>query len=206
MNLIILGAQGVGKGTIAEELIKKYKLVHLSSGDILRENVKKKTRLGKIAEPYMLRGALVPSNIIITMMIKRIKQIKKQNFILDGYPRNVKQARSLKQIKIDKVIHLKATKKTLIQRISGRRVCTKCQAVFHIKNLPPKKKGICDKCGSPLHQRADETPAAIKKRLTLYHKVTRPLIKFYKEQKILIEIDTEQPIKNIIKDTIKQLK
>ncbi len=205
MNLIVLGAQGVGKGTIAKELAKKYKLTHLATGDILRENVKNKTKLGKIAEPYMLKGALIPTPLIINVMTKKIKQIKKQNFILDGYPRNLKQARSLTQIKIDKVIHLNATKKTLIKRISGRRICDKCQSTYHIKNLPPKKEGICDKCGNELHQRADETPSAIKKRLKIYHKLTEPLIKLYKRKKILIEIETEQPIKDIIKDCIKQI-
>jgi len=204
MNLIFLGPPGVGKGTIAKEVVKEKNIPQISTGDLLRAAVKKGSELGIKAKGYMDSGKLVPDDLVIDLLKKRIKKDDcQEGFILDGFPRTIPQAESLEgEAKIDKTMNFKALNETIIQRLSGRRTCKKCNAIFHITNIPPKVEGICDKCGGELFQRDDDKPDAIKKRLEVYQKQTAPLIDFYKEKGILADIDTEQPIPGIVKDTL----
>lgn len=203
MNLIFLGPPGVGKGTIAKEIVKKKGIPQISTGDLLREAVKEGAKLGKKAKRYMDAGKLVPDDLVINLLKERIsKDDCKNGFILDGFPRTIPQAEALEEVKIDKVLNFKALDETIIQRLSGRRTCKSCNAIFHIQNIPPKVKDICDKCGEELFQRDDDKPEAIKKRLEVYQKQTAPLIDFYKEKGILVDIDTEQSIPEIVLDTM----
>ncbi|GAG10175.1 unnamed protein product [marine sediment metagenome] len=205
MNLIFFGPPGVGKGTIAKMLSKHFKLPHISSGNLIREEVKLKTKSGIEVEPYVNKGLLIPDAIVIDLIKDRIKEKDcKNGIILDGFPRTIFQAENLSKsdIEIHKVIDFTASEKTLIMRISGRRMCSKCNAIYHIKNIPPKQEGICDKCGGKLYQREDDKPEAIKKRLIVYEKETKPLIEYYKKKNLIADVDTEKPLPEIFKDTL----
>lgn len=204
MNLIFLGPPGVGKGTIAKEIVKEKGIPQISTGDLLREAVKEGSMLGKKAKEFMDAGKLVPDDLVINLLKGRIqKDDCEDGFILDGFPRTIPQAEALEgEVQIDKVLNFKAKDKTVISRISGRRTCKKCNAIYHVKNIPPKVKGICDKCGGELYQRDDDKEETVKKRLETYKKQTEPLIEYYKEKDILVDIETEQPIPQIVKDTI----
>ena len=207
MNIILLGPPGVGKGTIASKLSKKMKVPHISAGDMLRENVAQKTELGAKAKNYMDKGLLVPDELVIEMIKERLKRKDcKKGFILDGFPRTIPQAefldRALEEshLKINYVLNLVADEMIIIERLSGRRICSKCDSIYHIKNLMPKKEDVCDKCGAKLFRRVDDKPTTIRNRIRVYQEQTKPLIEFYRERKILIEIDTEKPIDEIFKD------
>lgn len=204
MNLIFLGPPGVGKGTIAKEIVKQKNIPQISTGDLLRAAVKEGSELGIKAKEYMDAGKLLPDGLVTTLLEERIKKEDcKNGFILDGFPRTIPQAEALEgEVKINKVLNFKALDKTIIQRLSGRRTCKSCNAIFHITNIPPKVEGICDKCGGELFQRDDDKPEAIKKRLEVYQQQTAPLIDYYKNKGILADIDTEQPIPGIVKDTL----
>ena len=204
MNLIFLGPPGVGKGTIAKEISKEKGIPQISTGDLLRAAVKEGSQLGKKAKEYMDTGKLVPDSLVIGLLKDRIsKDDCKDGFILDGFPRTIPQAEALEgEVNIDKVLNFKASDKTVISRISGRRTCRKCNAIYHVKNIPPKVKGICDKCGGELFQRDDDKEETVKKRMYTYKQQTTPLIDFYKEKGILADIQTEQPIPQIVKDTL----
>lgn len=204
MNLVFLGPPGVGKGTIAKEIAKEKGIPQISTGDLLREAVKQGSELGKKAKTYMDSGKLVPDNLVINLLKNRIsKDDCKKGFILDGFPRTVPQAEALaKEVKINRVLNFKALDKTIIQRLSGRRTCKSCNAIYHLINIPPKVEGICDKCGGELFQRDDDKPKAIKKRLEVYQQQTAPLIDYYNKKGNLADIDTEQPIPLIVKDTL----
>ncbi len=189
MRIILLGAPGAGKGTQAKVLAEKLKISHISTGDILRQNVKEETILGKEAKGYMERGLLVPDELMAKMLKERFSQPDiKSGFILDGYPRNLAQAHTLEEIftakgiGIDWVIYLDSSEDVIIQRLSGRLVCSKCQANFHVKNMPPKKEGICDRCAGALYQRSDDKVETIKRRLEVYRKEAADLIDYYKNQ------------------------
>lgn len=207
MRIIIFGPPGVGKGTVAGWILNKYSIVHISTGDILREAIKKGTELGEKAKPYMNFGMLVPDNIIIDLIKKRLTNPDcKKGYILDGYPRTIPQAKFLDKeladtgLNIDHVLNLKAPMKVIIQRLSGRRMCSHCRAIFHLTNIPPKVDGVCDKCKGELYQREDDKPRAIKKRLKVYLKQTKPLLKFYKRKKIIRDVDTHKPLDEIFKN------
>ena len=188
MKLLLIGPPGAGKGTIAEMLQKDFGIIHLSSGDILRDAVKENNPLGNEAKDYMEKGTLVPDEIIIKLMKEKLN---KESFILDGFPRNLAQVKKLEDedIKIDMVLNLRVDKKTIVSRISGRRICTKCGKIYHVENMPPKKDGICDICGSKLYQREDDKPKTISKRLEIYKEQTKGLIKYYSDKGILNNID-----------------
>jgi adenylate kinase len=190
MNLVILGAPGSGKGTQAEKIADKLHINIISTGDILRNAVRSGSSLGKKVYEFMRSGDLVPDNIIIEVMEERLKNQDCQNgFILDGFPRTIPQAMSLDKsnIELDKALYLKVQDEEIIKRLSGRRICNKCGATYHIEFNPPLSDDICDKCHNPLTRREDDDPVVIKDRLKVYHKETEPLVDYYyKEGKLLV--------------------
>lgn len=210
MKLILLGAPGAGKGTQAKWISKEYGLPHISTGDILRQNVKEGTELGKEAKKYMDAGKLVPDELIIGMVKDRLAQDDcKNGFILDGFPRTIKQAEELEKITdIDAVLNIYVPFEKLIERITGRRSCPKCGAVYHIKYNPPKKEGICDACGTPLIQRDDDKEETVKKRLETYEEQTAPLIDYYEKKGKLITVEGQEEIedtKRLVNEALKSI-
>ena len=187
---MVLGSPGVGKGTYTSDLVKKLKLIHISSGDIFRDNIKRETKLGKEVEEFIAEGKLVPDKITIPLMEKRLTEKDCQKgFVLDGFPRNVSQAEAMEKLDpLDLVLNFKANHEVIMGRLGGRIICRQCSHIFHLINLPPKKKGVCDACGGELYQRDDDKPEAIEKRLKLYEDQTLPLIKFYSEKGLLKEV------------------
>ena len=197
MKLILLGAPGAGKGTVAKLLTQLDGSVQISTGDILRGAVQAGTDLGKEAKGYMDRGDLVPDSLIMGIMEKRLQEPDcAKGFLLDGFPRTIPQAEALKvllnklNIKLDMVVSIDVPRKVILDRLTTRRTCenAKCQAIYNVKSNPPKKEGICDKCGSPVVQRADETVEAISHRLETYNQKTAPLIGFYEKEGMLHSI------------------
>jgi len=192
MRLVLLGPPGAGKGTQAAELSKKFGWIHISTGNMLREAVKNKTTLGVEAKKYMDSGELVPDSVVTKIVVERINaMLPDQGFILDGYPRTEAQAKGLEDAlgelrrPIDKVIYFETSPEVSIIRLSGRRVCRKCGANYHIKNIPTKKEGICDKCGAELFQRDDDKEETVRNRLKVYEEQTQKLLFYYKEKGIL---------------------
>jgi adenylate kinase len=193
MKVVLLGSPGVGKGTYASFIKEKYKILHISTGDLFREALKNGTPLGLKAKGYMEKGELVPDELTVQILSERIKKPDcKKGFMLDGFPRTIAQAEALEKIaKIDVVINFFASDQVIMQRLGGRIICRKCGEIFNLVNRKPKKTGICDKCGGELYQRADEKPEIIKQRLDIYHKQTRPLEEYYKKKGILKNIRAE---------------
>jgi adenylate kinase len=195
VHLILLGAPGAGKGTQAAYLKEQWGVTHISTGDILRAEVKAGSALGTEAQGYMERGELVPDALIIAMMEERLKSLNEQGYILDGFPRTVAQADALNQMLIrightlHAVVNLEVDDVELIRRLTGRRVCPQCNAVYHIDTMRPKVDGICDQCGGPLVQRKDDQLEAITNRLNVYKSQTQPLIEFYQLTGTLVRID-----------------
>ena len=181
MKLIFIGPPGSGKGTVARKLVKDFNLTHISPGEMLREEVFKKTSLGEEIDKYISKGHLVPDHMVSDIVKLKIRA--HPDFILDGFPRALEQAKILENFtKIDLVIFLDIPEKTAVERLSGRRTCKECAASFHIKYVPPKKPGICDKCGGKLIQRSDEKPKVVKERFKVYHQQTLPLVNTYKKK------------------------
>jgi adenylate kinase len=199
MRIVLLGAPGAGKGTVAKLLTDHDGSVQISTGDILRNAVKAGTELGKKAQGYMERGELVPDDLIMDIMGVRLKEPDcEKGFILDGFPRTIPQAESLKNLlvrlnlKLDRVINLDVPKDVILDRLTTRRTCSNpdCQEIYNIKSKPPAPDGTCLKCGSPAVQRADETVEAITKRLETYNEKTSPLIDFYRKEGLLKSISS----------------
>ena len=195
MKLILLGPPGAGKGTHAKIMSENYKAAHLATGEILRQHIREKTDLGKKAQDIIERGELVSDDLVNAMMFDVIKRSGiKNGFILDGYPRTRGQAEALdaflktEETQLDAALNFATSEKVIIDRLSGRRVCTKCGGNYHLRNIPPKKEGICDKCGETLTQRKDDKPETIKHRLEMYDKETKPLIDYYAVKGLLKEI------------------
>ena len=190
MRIIMLGPPGAGKGTQAVKLAEKLGVPHISTGDILRHHVAKKTKLGLAAHKYMAAGQLVPDDLVIEMTLKRLKEPDaKKGFILDGFPRTLPQAQALdKATKIDAVINLFLDPEDLVKRSTGRWVCPNCDAVYHVLTNPPKKKGVCDKCGSALIQREDDTEKVVRARIKTYDELTDPLAAHYRAKGILRDV------------------
>jgi len=191
VNLVLLGAPGAGKGTQAKMLAGKYGILHISTGDILRENVSNNTELGQKAKEYMDKGELVPDTVLIDIIKDRLSKPDTDNgFLLDGYPRTIPQAVALDYIfgqlgkKLDVVIDIKVQDEELVARLAGRRMC-KCGASYHVKFNPPKRDGICDVCSGELYQRDDDTESSVKTRLVAYYNQTHPLIDYYTDKGLL---------------------
>ena len=195
MKIMIMGPMNSGKGTYASRIAQKMGIPHISTGQIFRENIAAKTELGKKVESFINKGFLVPDDITVKVARERIsKHDCKNGFIFDGFPRSIEQAKQFDKIsKFDMVIFLDVPKEVLIERTSGRKTCKKCGEIFNMATFPPKKEGICDKCGGELFQREDETPEGIKKRLEEYERNTKPLIDYYKKQGVLKRIIFENP-------------
>jgi adenylate kinase len=211
MNLILLGPPGAGKGTQAKILSGRLRLKHISTGDILREELKSDSDLSKQAKKFIEAGELVPDSLVTKLIEQKIIEQRANGFILDGFPRNLAQAKSLDSIlkanklTIDWVIDLGASEPVIIQRLSGRRVCKKCFANFHIKNLPPKKDNICDFCGGELFQRADDKEETIKNRLKVYLESTSSLIDYYEKQNKLFKVNADLEAEEVYKILLKVL-
>lgn len=196
MRLIFLGPPGVGKGTQAQRLSAEFRIPKISTGDILREAVQKKTPLGLQAKSFMDSGKLVPDDVVIGIIRERMKESDcRAGFILDGFPRTVPQAQALTSMLgqnrsgIDRVLNFELPDDELIRRLSGRRSCPNCQAVYHVEFNPAKKPDRCDRCGGELIQRSDDQPETIRKRLEVYQSQTLPLIRLYEDQGVLTRID-----------------
>lgn len=211
MNLILLGGPGAGKGTQAKLLIEKYKIPQISTGDILRAAVKEGTEMGKKAKEYMDAGKLVPDEVVIGIIEDRLKQPDAQKgFILDGFPRTVAQAEALDQMlakmgsKIDHVLSIEVDEEELVTRLTGRRTCKNpdCGQMYHIKFNPPKKEGICDKCGSELYQRDDDNETTVRSRLKTYNEATKPLIDYYQQKGLLKTIKGVGSIEDIFNQIV----
>ena len=197
MNLILLGAPGAGKGTQAEILCKELDIPSISTGNILRAAIKAGTPTGKLAESYMKDGKLVPDDVIIDIIHERVAAEDCVNgYILDGVPRTIAQAEALEKagIVFDDVISIEISDEVIMERMSGRRVCEHCGASFHLKAVPPKVEGICDKCGGKLIQRHDDEPETVKARLEIYHKETEPLKEFYAKRGVLKTVENQPTV------------
>lgn len=212
MKIIMLGAPGAGKGTQAIQIAEKYKIPHVSTGDLFRSNIGNKTALGMEAKGYMDAGKLVPDELTVRMLLDRVAEDDcKNGYVLDGFPRNIAQAEVLEEEvnklgdKIDYAIDIEVPDENIVKRMSGRRACLKCGATYHIEHVPPKKEGICDNCGSELVLRADDAPETVLKRLSVYHEQTQPLIDFYNKKNILITIDGTQDMNKVFADVVKVL-
>ena len=204
MKIIMLGAPGAGKGTQAKQIAEHFGIPHISTGDIFRANIKNGTELGKKAKEYMDQGALVPDELTCDLVVDRIGQDDcKNGFVLDGFPRTIPQAEALEKAltakgeSMDYAIDVDVPDDAIIGRMSGRRACLNCGATYHIVTIPPKKEGICDKCGEPLVQRDDDKEETVKNRLTVYHDQTQPLINFYQDKGILRSVDGTRPMDEV---------
>lgn len=191
LKIIMLGAPGSGKGTYSSRIAPKLRVPHIVTGDIFRTALKSGSELGKKVEDYMKAGNLVPDDIVIQVVNERLKQADaQQGFVFDGYPRTIPQAEELDKLtNIDIVINLVVPEEIIIQRISSRRTCKNCSAIYNVLFLKPKKDEVCDKCGGPLIVREDEKPDVIKHRLEVYEKQTAPLIDYYKKKGLLVDVE-----------------
>lgn len=196
MRLVFLGAPGVGKGTQAEMVAAKFAISKISTGDLLRTGVAQKTPLGLEAQHYMTRGELVPDNVVIGLVAEKIGSPEcEKGFILDGFPRTIFQADALsgilqeQEMVLDRVMYFVIPREDVVRRLSGRRSCSKCSAVYHIDYVPSRQEGRCDECGAALVQRSDDRRETVESRLTVYEEQTSPLIDYYEEKNVLAELD-----------------
>jgi adenylate kinase len=203
MRLVIMGPPGAGKGTQANLIKKQYNLIHISTGEMFREAINKKSVYGNIAKEYIDHGHLVPDDVTIELVKEKIMSLDKKGFLLDGFPRTIAQAEALDRIlkeenlHLDKVINIYIDDEKIIKRIAGRRVCSKCRANYHIESIKPKVDGICDICGGELISRADDKEETVIKRLEVYEKETKPLLEYYQKQDIVTNIDGDGDIQSI---------
>ncbi|WP_068677137.1 adenylate kinase [Oceanobacillus sp. Castelsardo] len=207
MNLILMGLPGAGKGTQADKINNKYNIPHISTGDMFRLAIKEGTELGKKAKEFMDQGELVPDEVTIGIVKERLgKDDCKNGFLLDGFPRTIAQADALEQLlselglSLDHVIHVDVPEEKLVERLTGRRICPTCGTAYHVIFNPPKVEGICDKDGSQLVQRDDDTAETVKKRLSVNIEQTQPLLDFYESKGYLVKVDGDQEIDKVFQD------
>ncbi|MFC1643941.1 adenylate kinase [Candidatus Omnitrophota bacterium] len=207
INLVLLGPPGAGKGTQAVILAREYHLLHVSTGDMLREAIKEGTEIGKEAESFMNKGELVPDEIVTHVVIERMnKPDAADGVILDGYPRTRVQAESLdgslkkENQSLDMVLYFKTSEEIAVRRLSGRRVCPQCGKNYHVTNIPPKKEGICDICAIELIQRDDDKPETVKNRFDVYQKLTKDLIEYYAKRGVLSEVNGDLTAEQLFDD------
>ncbi|OLS13449.1 MAG: adenylate kinase [Promethearchaeota archaeon CR_4] len=205
-KLLLFGAPGAGKGTLAGKILDVVKLAHISTGDLLRENVKKQTPIGLTAKGFMDKGQLVPDEVVIKMIQERLKQPDcKQGFMFDGFPRTVAQAQALDKItKIELILEIQVPFDIIVQRVLGRISCSKCGAVYNTYSNPPKVENVCDKCGSKMEHRADDTEATLKTRFDTYNKNAQPILEYYKGKVAHRIVDGLHTLE-MTKDDIKKL-
>jgi adenylate kinase len=196
MNIVLLGSPGVGKGTYAGVLSKKYEIPTISVGDLFRNAIKNQTPLGKKIKSYVTSGELVPDEIVIELVKNRLEEPDcKRGFLLDGFPRTVPQAEAMMKFKkVDFALNFVAPDEEIMERLGGRRTCNKCGAIYHIKNMPSTITGVCDKCSGRLVQRSDEKPDVIKNRLEIYKEKTKPVSDYFQAKGMLVTIDANYPI------------
>ena len=206
MKIIMLGAPGAGKGTQAKKIAAKYGIPHISTGDILRANIKNGTELGKKAKTYMDQGLLVPDELVVDLVVDRVNQDDCTNgYVLDGFPRTIPQAEALTEAlekmgqKVDFAIDVNVPDENIVKRMGGRRACVTCGATYHMVYAPTKKEGICDTCGGELILRDDDKPETVQKRLNVYHDQTQPLIDYYTSQGILRTVDGTVDIDDVFR-------
>lgn len=206
MKIIMLGAPGAGKGTQAKMIADKYGVPHVSTGDIFRANIKNGTELGMETKKYMDQGLLVPDELTVKILLDRVSQPDcKNGYVLDGFPRTIPQAEVLDKAlaelgeSIDYAIDVDVPDENIVKRMSGRRACVSCGATYHVVHVPPKKEGICDRCGSELILRDDDKPETVKNRLDVYHKQTQPLIDFYTKKGVLKTVDGTVDMQDVFK-------
>ena len=207
MNILIMGPAGSGKGTMSAKILENFKVPHISTGDMFRANIKEGTELGKKAQEYMNAGKLVPDEITVAMVADRLKEPDCQvGYLLDGYPRTLIQAKSFENLSkeiakpVEIVINLVVEFETLADRITGRRMCKNCGAIYHVRNHPSQVEGICDVCGSPLIQRADDTEEQLRVRLNEHEKNTKPVLDYYREKGLVVDINATCSIDEVWND------
>ena len=207
MKLLIMGRPGAGKGTQAVNIREYYNIPHISTGDMFRAAIKNQTQLGLLAKSYMDQGGLVPDEVTIGIVKERLLEDDcKKGFLLDGFPRTIAQAEALTQflneegIKLDAVLDVNVPAEILVRRMVGRRVCKNCGATYHVEFSPSKVEGICDNCGNPLIQRADDTEATASNRLKVYDEQTAPLLAYYNKQNLLKTVNGDQPVDKVFED------
>ena len=209
MNIILMGLPGAGKGTQASEIVKKFPIPHISTGDMFRKAIKDETDLGKEAKSYMDRGELVPDVVTVGIVKERISEDDaKKGFLLDGFPRTIEQAKALNNImseldrNIDAVINIEVPEEELMNRLTGRRICEKCGTTYHLVFNPPKVDGVCDIDGGKLYQRKDDNPETVSNRLSVNVKQSKPILEYYDEKGVLKNIDGAKDIDEVTKDVI----
>ena len=209
MNIILMGLPGAGKGTQASEIVKKFPIPHISTGDMFRKAIKDETDLGKEAKSYMDRGELVPDEVTVGIVKERISEDDaKKGFLLDGFPRTIEQAEALNSImseldrEIDAVINIEVPEEELMNRLTGRRICEKCGTTYHLVFNPPKVDGICDIDGGKLYQREDDNPETVSNRLSVNVKQSKPILEYYNNKGVLKNIDGSKDIEEVTNDVI----
>ena len=212
MRAVLLGPPGAGKGTQAVKLVKKYGVPQISTGDIFRKNIKEGTELGKKAQEYMNAGKLVPDELVVDLVKDRLMQEDCANgYLLDGFPRTIYQAEQLDKFleeagqKLDAVINFEVGHDELMVRLTGRRVCKKCGASYHIVNIPPKVEGVCDRCGGELEQRKDDTVETAENRIAVYEESTAPLIGYYEKTGALKNFNAEKDHDEVFKEIVAEI-
>ncbi len=213
MRLILLGAPGSGKGTMAADLVREFAIPHISTGDIFRQNIKDGTPLGRQADQYLQQGALVPDELTIAMVADRLKQADCQRgFLLDGFPRTVAQAEALDELlqkqnlRLDAVVELVVADESILERLSARRVCSACGRTYNLVSLPPREEGVCDACGGQLYQREDDRPETIRQRLANYYAQTQPLSEYYAVRGLLVRINNEGEVGSALPQVLEALR
>lgn len=207
MRLILLGPPGAGKGTQAASISKQYDIPHISTGDIFRKNIKEGTELGKKATAYMDRGELVPDSLVVALVEDRLTwEDAKEGFLLDGFPRTIAQAEALDSVldsmkcALNKVINIKVDSNILVERAVGRRICKNCGATYHIAFNPTKVESVCDQCSGELYQRNDDNEETVTNRIKVYEAETSPLIKYYTDKDVILNVDGQQDISKVFDD------